>query len=81
MMIKYFQPNKNDMIEFTKDQLEKLLNDVYEEGATRENSPTYAEIINSGTIVYNQNFAAASYIYCTDTDSIGRIILEKIKGE
>jgi len=81
MMIKYFSPNGDDMIEFTKEELEKLLNDVYEEGATRENSPTYAEIIKSGPMVYNKNFEGATYIYCTDTDSIGRIILEKIKGE
>lgn len=32
MLIKYFYPNKNNKIEFTKQELEKLINDVYEEG-------------------------------------------------
>lgn len=81
MMIKYFQPNENDKIEFSREELEKLLNDVYEEGATKENSPSYVEIIKEGPIVYNGGANKADYVYCTDTDSIGRIILEKIKGE
>ena len=32
MLIKYFYPNKDNKIEFTKQELEKLINDVYEEG-------------------------------------------------
>ena len=32
MLIKYFYPNKDDKIEFTRQELEKLINDVYEEG-------------------------------------------------
>ena len=32
MMVKVFTVNKNDKIEFTKDELEKLLNEVWEDG-------------------------------------------------
>ena len=32
MLIKYFYPNKDDKIEFTRQELEKLINDIYEEG-------------------------------------------------
>ena len=32
MKIRYFYPNKDDKIEFTREELEKLINDVYDEG-------------------------------------------------
>lgn len=32
MKVKVFYPNKNDKIEFTRDELEKLLDEVYSEG-------------------------------------------------
>lgn len=63
MKTKYFYPNKDGNIEFTREELEKLLNDVYDEGceAGRRESKPY--IINIGntpeptpylpTIIYN----------------------------
>ena len=71
MDIKYFYSNKNDKFEFTRDELEKLLNDVYMEREAETN-----ELLLE-TFVYNKE--ADGSVYCTDTDSIGKIILEEIK--
>lgn len=35
MKVRVFYPNKDNKIEFTKKQLEELLNEVYEEGHTK----------------------------------------------
>ena len=35
MMVKVFTVNSNGKIEFTKDQLEKLLNEVWEDGNSK----------------------------------------------
>lgn len=37
MKVKVFQPNRNGKIEFTRAELEKLLNEIYEEG--RKDAP------------------------------------------
>ena len=35
MGIKFFSPSKDDTIVFSREELEKLLNDVYEEGKSK----------------------------------------------
>ena len=72
MGIKFFSPSENDKIEFSREELEKLLNDVYEEGQSGE---------ALGVGFYNTEDSKAEYVYCTDTDSIGKIILERVKGD
>ena len=79
MSIKYFNSN-NDRFEFTREELEKLLNDVYEEGRKSEETLPIFELL-AKPVVYNESVKDTSFVYCTDTDSIGKIILEKIKGE
>lgn len=75
MNIKFFHSNKNDKFEFTRDELEKLLNDVYMERDVEANDPLLESL--KQTFVYNKE--AGGSVYCTDTDSIGKIILEEIK--
>lgn len=72
MGIKFFSPSENDTIKFSREELEKLLNDVYEEGKSGE---------TLGVGFYNTENSEAEYTYCTDTDSIGKITLERVKGE
>lgn len=38
MMVKIFTPNKNGKIEFTKDELEKLLNEAWYDGKNSNNN-------------------------------------------
>ena len=42
MKIRIFYPNKDNKIEFTKQQLEKLLDEVYEEGRAKGYDQGYA---------------------------------------
>jgi len=79
MVIKYFNSNDNDEFKFSREELEKLINDVYEEGRKEANITSFIEIIDNPT-VYNETNEEGK-VYCTDTDSIGRITLEKIKGD
>lgn len=60
MKTKYFYPNKDGNIEFTREELEKLLNDVYDEGreAGKKEITPYILNINEPTpylptIIYN----------------------------
>lgn len=46
--IKLFTPNENGKIELTKEELENLLNEAYEEGASEANLKT----VNYGTGTY-----------------------------
>ena len=81
MLIKYFYPNKDNKIEFTKQELEKLINDVYEEGR-RDGSKVW---VGNPTVttrhcppsIYNEKpIDLTPYLYCTDTNSIGNTIIE-----
>ena len=82
MSIKYFNSNENNKFEFTREELENLLNDVYEEGKKNEEPLPLLEILaKAKPAAYNEATESISSIYCTDTDSIGKIVLEKIKGE
>ena len=42
MKVRVFYPNKDNKIEFTKQQLEKLLDEVYEEGRAKGYDQGYA---------------------------------------
>ena len=81
MLIKYFCPNKDDKIEFTRQELEKLINDIYEEGRAEGTRVwTGNPIITTpyySPIIYNEKpFDTTPYIYCTDTNSIGNTVIE-----
>ena len=81
MLIKYFYPNKDDKIEFTRQELEKLINNVYEEGrAEGTRAWTGNPIITTPyypLIIHNEKpFDTTPYIYCTDTNSIGNTVIE-----
>lgn len=43
MKVRVFYPNKDNKIEFTKQQLEKLLDEVYEEGRVKGYNQGYAD--------------------------------------
>ena len=81
MLIKYFYPNKDDKIEFTREELEKLINDIYEEGraeGTRvwTGNPIITTPYYPLTIYNEKPFDTTPYIYCTDTNSIGNTVIE-----
>lgn len=56
--IRVFPHNEKGKIEFTKEELQKLLNDVYNEGK-----------IDSYTISYGSNITTTPYCYSTITTS------------
>ena len=92
MKTKYFYPNTEGDITFTREQLEKLLNDVYDEGREAGKREVQPYIINIGntpepapylpTIIYNTPPAPTmptwnwTKVYCTDDNSIGRITID-----
>ena len=56
--IRVFPKNEKGKIEFTKEELQKLLNEVYNEGR-----------IDSYTISYGSNITTTPYYYYTTTTS------------
>lgn len=52
MRIKVFYPNNDGKIEFTKEELEKLINDVYNEGKSDGRSETRQPIIELPPVIY-----------------------------
>ena len=77
----FFYPNENDKVEFTREELEKLLRDVYEEGRadgikiyTTPNIITmpYHPVYYNTTPVYG-----STEIWCTADDSIGNLTIER----
>ena len=56
--IRVFPKNERGKIEFTKEELQKLLNEVYNEGK-----------IDSYTISYGTNITTTPYYYSTTTTS------------
>lgn len=56
--IRVFPKNEKGKIEFTKEELQKLLNEVYNEGR-----------VDSYTISYGSNITATPYCYPTITTS------------
>lgn len=64
--------NNETQITFTIEQLEKLLNIVYDCGRGASNGVE----ISTSKIPINDDLAHNNVIYCTNDNSIGRIILE-----
>ena len=64
--IRVFSPNERGKIEFTKEELQKLLNEVYNEGK-----------IDSYTISYGSNITTTPYYYPTITTSNSSTSIDK----
>ena len=81
MLIKYFYHNKDDKIEFTRQELEKLINDIYEEGRMDGTkvwvgNPTITTPYCPPSIYNEKPIDLTPYIYCTNTNSIGNTVIE-----
>ena len=81
MLIKYFYPNKDDKIEFTRQELEKLINDIYEAGRMDGTkvwvgNPTITTPYCPPSIYNEKPIDLTPYIYCTNTNSIGNTVIE-----
>ena len=64
--IRVFSPNEKGKIEFTKEELQKLLNEVYNEGKA-----------DSYTIPYGSNITTTPYYYSTITTSNSSTSIDK----
>lgn len=64
--IRVFPKNEKGKIEFTKEELQKLLNEVYNEGKA-----------DSYTISYGSNITTTPYPYSTITTSNSSISIDK----
>lgn len=64
--IRVFPKNEKGKIEFTKEELQKLLNEVYNEGK-----------IDSCTISYGSNITTTPYYYSTITSSNSSTSIDK----
>ena len=64
--IRVFSPNERGKIEFTKEELQKLLNEVYNEGK-----------IDSYTISYGSNTTNTPYYYSTINTSNSSMPIDK----
>ena len=64
--IRVFPKNEKGKIEFTKEELQKLLNEVYNEGK-----------IDSYTISYGTNITTTPYYYYTTTTSNSSTSIDK----
>lgn len=64
--IRVFPKNEKGKIEFTKEELQKLLNEVYNEGK-----------IDSYTISYGPNITTTPYYYSTITTSNSSTSIDK----
>ena len=65
MKVRVFYPNKENKIEFTKQQLEKLLDEVYEEGRAKGYDQGYA-----ASRPVTINYPYTPYWYTTNTTPI-----------
>ena len=64
--IRVFSPNERGKIEFTKEELQKLLNEVYNEGK-----------MDSYTISYGSNITTTPYSYPTITANNSSTSIDK----
>lgn len=64
--IRVFSPNERGKIEFTKEELQKLLNEVYSEGK-----------MDSYTISYGSNITTTPYSYPTITANNSSTSIDK----
>ena len=60
MKVKIFQPNIHGKIEFTREELEKLLNEMYEEGRKDSERLPWTSPFVYSTPVYRDNLAGTS---------------------
>ena len=87
MKIKYFYPDEEGNIKFTVEELEKLLNDVYDEGrrdGINEAHPyttTPSWPITTPLYYNTADPINMSTIYCTDDNSIGRTIITSMEAK
>lgn len=66
-MVKVFTTNSNGKIEFTKEELEKLLNEVWQDGYNSNRSlwwtsPTTTQLQDDGTVPVTCNISASNEI-------------------
>lgn len=59
MIVKVFQTNKNGKIEFTKEELETLLNEVYWDGYRNNSTWTWTTPLSYTTTNLEKNTATA----------------------
>lgn len=93
MRPKIFYVNEKGNIEFTKEQLEKLINEIYDEGKTDGINYHHVEYVpyqipyQAPTIDWNRTItcnASDDYgVYFLEDDSIGRatLLFEKLESE
>lgn len=78
----FFYPNENDKVEFTREELEKLLKDVYEEGRA-DGVKVYTTTPNVITVPYYPVYYnttpkyGSTEIWCTSDNSIGNLTIER----
>ena len=86
MKIKCFYPDEERDIKFTVEELEKLLNDVYDEGRRDGINEAHPYAITTPNyplntpLYYNSTGPDTGTIYCTDDDSIGRTIITTMEA-
>lgn len=86
MKIKVFQTNYNGKIEFTPAELEKLLNDIYEEGQRNCNCGSHITWTNPYTTPYITNepnltpYTVTTTLNSSDAKEISKHIDEVIKN-
>ena len=78
----FFYPNENDKVEFTREELEKLLKDVYEEGRADGiriySAPITSPNIYTYPVYYNTTPSYGSTeVWCTADNSIGNLTIER----
>lgn len=85
MKLRFFYPNEHDKVEFTREELEKLLRDVYEEGRAdapvkveKEYIPYPSYPYHYLPIVWNStSTTGATEVWCTDTNSAGVLTVDR----
>ena len=82
MMVKVFYPNKNGKIEFTKQEIEKLLDEVYNQGYRDGQNHPYWWTSPSITTTpyYNYNNDYPTTISCNDY-TVGKTTAMNADGE
>ena len=85
MKLRFFYPNEHDKVEFTREELEKLLRDVYEEG--RADAPVKVEkeyipypsypYYHLPTVWNSTSTTGTTEVWCTDTNSAGALTIDR----
>ena len=72
--IRVFHHNEKGKIEFTKEELQKLLNEVYNEG--KRDSYTISYGSNSTPLTYYSTTTASNSLTLTDNDKLNSLNVE-----